>query len=100
MQLGELLSEALKIFENKEKLSDVETLVSAMRITVESLHSSTAEKVDFFRCIDIVSVAAQYLITEECKIEKNKRIKGNKRVIFLSCLACLGKRRCFILSLP
>ena len=94
------MSEALEIFENKEKLSDNGKLVSAMKTTVESSHSSTGEKVDFMRCIHIVNAAAQYLMTEECKREKNKRIKCNKRVIFLSCLAYLGKRRCFILSPP
>ena len=66
------MSEALGIFENKEQLSNVEKLASAMKITVESSHSSTGEKVDFMRCIHIVNVAAQYLMTEECKREKKQ----------------------------
>ena len=35
MRLGEFMSEALEIFENKEQLSNVEKLASAMKITVE-----------------------------------------------------------------
>ena len=35
IRLGEFMSEALEIFENKEQLSNVEKLASAMKITVE-----------------------------------------------------------------